>query len=52
METLLGLAMFYVWIHGVVVIFKKIDNLTSYEKFVLIAGLVALVLLIIGVATQ
>ena len=35
---ILGLVMFYTWIHSVVVVFKKTKDLTSYETVVLIAG--------------
>lgn len=48
METLaimiLGLAMYYAWIHSVVIIVKKLKKATTYEKSVLYAGLVAFVL--------
>lgn len=47
-ETILGLVMIYAWIHGTVVIFNKIENLTNYEKVVLWAGFVAFVLFVIG----
>ena len=48
MDTILGLAMFYAWIHGTVIIFKKITGLTDYEKAVLWFGLVFTALFIIG----
>jgi len=48
MDTLLGIAMLYVWIHSTIIIFKKLGETTSYENVVLIAGLVAVILFVIG----
>ena len=48
MEILLGLVMYYCWIHGTVIIFKKLKDTTSYENAVLIGGLVGFVLYLIG----
>lgn len=48
METILGVAMFYAWIHGGIIVAKKTENLTQYEKGVLIAGLAAFILFVIG----
>ena len=48
MDTILGFAMIYAWIHGVVIIFKKITGLTDYEKVVLWFGFVFTTLFIIG----
>ncbi len=48
MELLLGLAMFYSWIHGAIIIGKKTENLTQYERVVLIFGLAVFVLYLIG----
>lgn len=52
METILGLIMFYSWIHGTAIVFKKIKGLTQYEKVVLWVGLVSLVMLVIGVVAE
>lgn len=46
--TILGLAMFYLWIHAVVIVAKKVSNLTGYEKFVLIAGIAFAGLYLLG----
>ena len=40
--------MFYAWIHSTVIIFKKTKDTTGYENGVMIAGLVAFVLFVIG----
>lgn len=48
METILGIFMFYSWIHGALIIFKKIKDTTQYENAVLIAGLVAFGLFVLG----
>lgn len=47
-QTILGIVMIYAWIHGTVVVFKKLENPTTYEKVVLWFGLVGLALFIIG----
>jgi len=49
METLIGLIMIYAWIHAVVVIFKKIKNLTTYEKVLLWVALSAFGITMLGV---
>lgn len=48
MTTLLGIVMIYAWIHAGIIIGKKIHGLTGYEKTILIVGLVAFVLYLIG----
>lgn len=48
MELLLGLAMFYSWIHGAIIVGKKIKNLTQYEKVVLVFAVSAFALFVIG----
>lgn len=45
---IIGGIMIYAWVHSVVVIFKKIENLTTYEQVLLWVGLVAGLLFIIG----
>lgn len=47
-DTVLGLVMIYSWIHGVIIICKKTENTTKYEKAVLIAGLVGITLFVLG----
>lgn len=48
METILGLAMLYAWIHGVIIVAKKTTGTTTYENSVLIAALVAFILYLAG----
>jgi hypothetical protein len=48
METILGLVMIYAWVHGVIIISKKIKDTTSYENVVLIGGMVAMFLYVMG----
>lgn len=48
METIVGLAMIYAWIHGAVIVGKKTENLTQYEGGVLIAAAVGVVLYVLG----
>jgi len=45
---ILGLAMIYSWIHGAIIVGKKIGKTTQYERVVLIFGLVAMVLFVLG----
>jgi hypothetical protein len=40
--------MFYTWIHSVIIISKKTKDTTKYERVVMIAGLVAFILFMIG----
>ena len=49
MELLIGIFMLYSWIHGGIIVAKKIENLTGYERFVLIAGGILLSLYVLGV---
>ena len=49
-EILLGLFMFYVWGHFFVIQFQRNwDNRNVYEKFLTLAAIFFLILLIIGV---
>ncbi len=48
METILGLAMIYAWIHGAVIVGRKIKGITTYEKVVLIFGAIVFVLYVLG----
>jgi len=50
--ALFGLSMFYAWIHGIVIVFKKIEDLTQYEKVVLWFGFITFVLFVLGVAIE
>ena len=52
METLLGIAMVYAWVHATVIIFKKVERTTQYEKAVLIVGLVGFILIVLNIATS
>ena len=50
METIIGLLAIYIWVHGSIIVGTKVKGTTTYENVVLIAGLVTLVLLLIGSA--
>lgn len=52
MTVLVGLIALYVWIHGAIVLFTKTENLTQYEKVLLIAGGILFILSIIGFASN
>ena len=52
METILGVVVIYVWIHGAIIVGMKVQDTTTYENAVLIAGAVALVMFILGVVTN
>jgi len=43
-ETILGLMMIYVWIHGGIILVKKTKELTTYEAILVIGGLITLAL--------
>lgn len=48
METLLGLLMIASWTYSIIIIINKIEVTTTFEKTVLIFGLVTFVLYVIG----
>lgn len=48
METILGLAMIYAWVHSIVIVSTKVENTTTYEKIVMLIGVTAFVLVVIG----
>lgn len=48
MESIIGLFMFYLWVHGTIIIFKRVANTTSYENGVLVGALVAFIMFVIG----
>lgn len=48
METLLGLVIMYTWVHGTVIVAKKIENTSTYENTVMIMGIVGFALYFIG----
>ena len=48
-ESILGLVMIYSWVHGAIIVGKKITGTTQYENIVLIVGVVAFALFLIGV---
>jgi len=49
---ILGLAMFYSWIHSIVIVAKKITGLNTYEKIVLWFGVITIGFYIIGTLTD
>jgi hypothetical protein len=52
-EILLGLFMFYVWGHFFVIQFQRNwDNRSVYEKFLTVAAIVFLILLIVGLSME
>ena len=52
-DLLLGLFMFYVWGHFFVIQFQRNwDNRSVYEKFLTVATIVFLILLIIGLSME
>ena len=52
-EMLLGLFMFYVWGHFFVIQFQRNwDNRSVYEKFLTVATIVFLILLIFGLSME
>lgn len=48
METILGLAMIYAWVHSIVIVSIKTKDTTAYEKGVLLFGVTAFALYIFG----
>lgn len=46
--TLIGTVMVYTWVHGSIIIGKKISGTTKYENVVLIVGLVGFALFVLG----
>lgn len=40
--------MIYVWVHGAIIVGKKVQGITQYENVVLIVGAVAFVIFIYG----
>jgi len=48
METIIGLVMMYVWVHSLIIAFKNIGNINTYEKIVCIVALIFAALYIIG----
>jgi len=50
--AMIGVAMFYSMIHGTVIVFKKIENLTSYEKVVCWVAFVSMVLIVLSVISE
>lgn len=45
---ILGLAIIYSWIHGAIIVGKKIKDTTQYENVVLVFGAVAFLLYVVG----
>lgn len=52
MEVFIGLVMVYVWVHSVVIISKNLKEITKVETSILIAGLTAFVVMILGVVSK
>jgi len=50
MDVLLGIVMLYSWIHGSIIVAKKVRETTQYENVVLIVAGVGLLLTVIGLA--
>jgi len=48
METILGLAMIYAWVHSIVIVSTKTQNTTTYETTILLVGVTAFALFIVG----
>lgn len=48
METILGMVMFYVWIHSGIIIGRKMKFALRMEKTIVIVGAVMFVLTILG----
>lgn len=48
MIELIGFVMIYSWVHSVVLGFKHIKDVTTYERVVLLVGLVSIVLYVMG----
>lgn len=46
--AIFGLVMLYTWIHGTIIVIKKIKKITSYERVVLISATTAFVLYVMG----
>lgn len=46
--AILGLVMFYAWIHGIIIVGKKVKDTTQYENVVLIVCVITMVLYVIG----
>lgn len=49
---ILGLGVLYTWIHGVVIVVKKIKDLTEYEGVILWVALAGFVLTLIGIISE
>lgn len=48
METIIGLIMFYAWVHGAIIVGKKVENTTQYENVVMVVALVGFILYLFG----
>jgi hypothetical protein len=47
--VVLGLAAIYSWVHGAIIVGKKITGTTTYENAVLIFGLVMFTIIILDI---
>jgi hypothetical protein len=53
MTTLLGLIMMYAWVHSIVLVFQVMyKRLSTYEKVVVVTGMVAFFLYVLGTYNQ
>lgn len=52
MDAILGLAMIYTWVHGVIIVSRRTENTTQYEKVVLIAGAIGFALILTGIVME
>jgi len=50
MEIIIGIAMMYVWVHAIMILVNKkpVAKRTKYETGIIITGIVALLLIIVG----
>ena len=47
-ESILGIVMFYTWVHSTVIIFKKLHDTDKYENIILMIAFVSMLLFLIG----
>lgn len=46
--TLIGLAVIYFWIHGAIIVVKKVQDTTQYENVILIGAAVSFLIFVIS----
>lgn len=52
MTAIIGLGMIYSWIHGSIIVGKKVKDLTQYEKVLLIVAVVSMAFYVVGTINQ